>query len=143
MLSYLWPIGLVVLSNIVYHICTKSVPSEANPFATLTVTYLVGAVCSLLLFFLTKSKSSFAVELGRLSWASVVLGVVIVGLEAGFIYAYQAGWQVSTASIVQSSVLTIALVIVGYFLYQESLTWNKLLGIAICMVGLVVLNLKK
>lgn len=143
MLSYLWPIGLVVLSNIVYHICTKSVPSEANPFATLTVTYLVGALCSLLLFFLTKSKSTLAMELSRLSWASVVLGVVIVGLEAGFIYAYQAGWQVSTASIVQSSVLTIALVIVGYFLYQENLTWNKLLGIAICMVGLVFINLKK
>lgn len=143
MFSYLWPIGLVVLSNIIYHICAKSVPTEANPFATLTVTYLVGAVCSLLLFFLTRAKSTLAVELSRLSWASVVLGVVIVGLEAGFIYAYQAGWQVSTASIVQSSVLTVALVIVGYFLYQESLTWNKLLGIAICMVGLVVLNLKK
>lgn len=143
MFSYLWPIGLVVLSNIIYHICAKSVPTEANPFATLTVTYLVGAVCSLLLFFLTRAKSTLAVELSRLSWASVVLGVVIVGLEAGFIYAYQAGWQVSTASIVQSSVLTVALVIVGYFLYQERLTWNKLLGIAICMVGLVVLNLKK
>ena len=142
MLSYLWPIGLVVLSNIIYQICTKSVPDEANPFASLTVTYLVGALCSLILFFLTKAKSSLGMELGRMNWASIVLGVVIVGLEAGFIYAYQAGWQVSTASIVQSAALTVALVFVGYFLYHEALTWNKLLGIAICMVGLVVLNLK-
>ena len=28
-------------------------------------------------------------------------GLVIVGLEVGFIYAYKAGWSVSTASLVQ------------------------------------------
>lgn len=43
MLSYIWPIGLVVISNAVYQICTKSVPEGMNPFASLTVTYLVGA----------------------------------------------------------------------------------------------------
>ena len=103
----------------------------------------MGAVCSLLLFFVTRARTSLTAELSRLNWASVVLGIVIVGLEAGNIYAYQAGWQISTASIVQSSILTIALVFVGYFLYQEGLSWNKLLGIAICMVGLFFLNLKK
>ena len=142
MLSYLWPIGLVVLSNIVYQICTKSVPDEANPFASLTVTYLVGALCSLILFFLTKAKSSLGMELGRMNWASIVLGVVIVGLEAGFIYAYQAGWQVSTASIVQSSFLAIGLLVVGALAYHEALTWNKLVGVLICMVGLIFINMK-
>lgn len=77
-----------------------------------------------------------------MNWAPYALGLVIVGLEVGFIYAYKAGWQVSMASVVQSSFLAIALVIVGALLYHEALTWNKLLGIAICMVGLVFMNLK-
>ena len=142
MLSYLWPIGLVVLSNIVYHICTKSVPDNANPFASLTVTYLVGALCSFLLFFLTKAKSSLGAELGRMNWASIVLGVVIVGLEAGYIYAYQAGWQVSTGSIVQAAFLAVMLILVGALVYREPITWNKIVGIVICLVGLVFINIK-
>lgn len=140
MFSYIWPIALVVLSNVVYHICAKSLPEGASPFASLTVTYLVGAACSLVLYFLTAAEGGLLRELGRLNWAPYVLGIVIVGLEAGFIYAYQAGWQVSTASIVQSAFLTVILVAVGYFLYHEDLTWNKLVGIVICLIGLAFIN---
>ena len=46
MIAFLWPIALVVMSNIVYQICAKSVPSGIHPLASLTVTYLVGAVAS-------------------------------------------------------------------------------------------------
>ena len=80
--------------------------------------------------------------IGKLNWTSFVLGVVIVGLEAGWIYAYQAGWQVSTGFIVQSAFLAAALLLVGYFLYHEALTWNKLAGVAVCLAGLVIINLR-
>lgn len=81
-------------------------------------------------------------EYQKLNWAPIVLGVVIVGLEVGWIYAYKAGWQVSTGFIVQSAFLSTALIFVGYLLYHEALTWNKLAGIGICLVGLVLINLK-
>lgn len=141
MFSYIWPIALVVLSNVVYQICAKSVPEGMNPFASLTVTYLVGAVASGALYFILGGNNLIR-EYQKLNWAPLVLGIVIVGLEAGFIYSYKAGWQVSTASIVQSSFLAIALIFVGYLLYHEALTWNKLLGVGICLVGLVFINLK-
>ena len=48
MFSYIWPLGLVVLSNVFYQICAKSVPDRMNPFASLTITYLVGASASLI-----------------------------------------------------------------------------------------------
>ena len=67
---------------------------------------------------------------------------MIVGLELGFIYAYKAGWQVSVFSVVQSSFLAVALIFVGLLLYQEALSRNKLLGVAICLAGLFVVNLK-
>ena len=53
MTAYIWSIALVVLSNVVYQICAKSVPKEMNPFASLTVTYLVAAAASAILFFLS------------------------------------------------------------------------------------------
>ncbi|MCQ2419528.1 MAG: EamA family transporter [Clostridia bacterium] len=143
MLSFAWPIILVVLSNIVYQICAKSVPDQVSPFASLTVTYLIGAAFSAVMFLVTGKGAGFFKELSKMNWAPFVLGMVIVGLEVGFIYAYKAGWQVSTASIVQSSFLAVALIFVGYFLYHEALTWNKILGVVICLIGLVLINLGK
>ena len=142
MLSYAWPIALVVLSNTVYQICAKSVPEKMNPFASLTVTYLTGAAVSLLLFLLLGNHGSLTEEYSRLNVDPFLLGVAVVGLETGYIYAYKAGWPVSAASIVQSAFLAAALVLVGAWLYREPVTWNKLVGIAFCMIGLAFLNYK-
>ena len=142
MITYIWPIALIVLSNTIYQICAKSVPEGMNPFASLTVTYLVGALASAVLYYVSGSRGNLMKEYGKLNWAPFILGIVIVGLEAGWIYAYKAGWQVSTAFIVQSAFLASALLLVGFFLYHESLTWNKLAGVAICLIGLVFINLK-
>lgn len=141
MLSYVWPIALVVLSNVVYQICAKSVPEGMSPFASLTVTYLIGAIASCALHYVL-AGGSLLQEYHKLNWAPFILGIVIVGLEAGFIFAYKAGWQISTASIVQSSFLAVALIFVGFLLYHETLTWNKLVGVGICLVGLVLINYK-
>ena len=142
MWAYVWPIALVVFANIIYQICAKSVSPDMNPFASLTVTYLVGAAASLVLFFVLSPRGSLLSEYRKLNWAPFVLGIVIVGLEAGWIYAYKAGWQVSVGFIVQSAVLAAALLLVGYFLYHESMTWNKVVGVVVCLVGLVLINLK-
>lgn len=142
MVSYVWPIGLVVCSNIVYQICAKSVPDSASPFAALTITYLVGALCSAMMFYFSGPRSGLWREFSKMNWAPYVLGLVIVGLEVGYIYAYKAGWSVSTAPMVQSAFLAVALVFVGFLLYHEALTWSKLVGIGLCLVGLFFINLK-
>lgn len=90
MFNYVWPIALVVLSNVVYQICAKSVPKDMNPFASLTVTYVVGAIASAILFFILGKNGNPVKEYSRLNWAPFVLGIVIVGLETGRIYLYRA-----------------------------------------------------
>ena len=142
MFSYVWPIALVVLSNVVYQICAKSVPKGMNPLASLTVTYLVGAVASGILYFILNRDGNLIREYGKMNGIPIILGIVIVGLEAGWIYAYKAGWQVSTGFIVQSAFLAVALLFVGYLMYHEALTWNKLVGVGVCLVGLVFINIK-
>lgn len=142
MFSYIWPMALLVLSNTVYQICTKSVPDGADPMAVLTVTYAVGAVASAALYFALNRSGDLLHEYGKLNWAPFVLGIVIVGLEAGWIYAYKAGWEVSVGFIVQSAFLAVTLMFTGYLMYHETLTWNKLAGAAICMIGLAVINMK-
>ena len=92
------------------------------------------------LFFALNRGGNLVHEYGKLNWAPIILGIVIVGLEVGWIYAYKAGWQVSMGFIVQSAFLATALLLIGFFLYHEALTWNKLVGVAICLVGLVFIN---
>lgn len=144
MQSYLWPVGLVVLSNIFYQISAKGIPANLDPFASLTLVYVIAAVVSLVLFYLLGNGDGIGIikEYAKLNWAPFVLGVVIVGLEVGWILAYKMGCPVSTGYIMASVALAILLIPIGYFLYKEGITWNKLVGIAICLVGLVFLNIK-
>ena len=142
MFNYIWPLAMVVIANIVYQICAKSVPADLNPFASLTVTYGVGMVMSFVLYFVSNKGGSLIAEYGKLNWVPFVFGIVLVGLEVGFIYAYKAGWQVSTAAIVQSAFLAVALIIVGALLYHEAVTWNKVVGVVVCLIGLVFINYK-
>ena len=140
---YAWPIGLIVLSNIFYHITTKTTPHEANAFLSLTVTYLVGGAVSFLVYFMTAGKgSTLKQELMNLNWSSFVLGIAIIGLEAGFIFAYRTGWKVNAAQLVASSILAIALIFVGFFLFKENITLRHIIGILVCIAGLVIINLK-
>lgn len=140
MLAYIWPLALVVVSNTVYHVCAKSVPDDMNPLAAVTVTYLVAALFTGVLYFVLNRGGSLTGELRRINWAPILLGFVIVGLEVGSIYVYKAGWPISIAYILESAFIAIALIFVGYFLYKEGITWNKLLGAAVCLGGLALMN---
>ena len=142
MFAYIWPLGLVIISNVFYQICAKSVPGGMNPFASLTITYLVGAFASLMLYFLLGKSGNIFEEYAKVNWAPFVLGLAIVGLEVGYIYAFKAGWPVSTAQIVQSAILAVILIFIGYLLFKEQITWNKIVGIFVCLIGLGLINLQ-
>lgn len=142
MFGYIWPLGLVVLSNVFYQICAKAVPEKMDPFASLTITYMIGAAASLVLYFALNRGGNILQEYQKTNWAPFLLGLVIVGLEVGYIYAYKAGWPVSVAQIVQATVLAVILIFVGYMLYKEAITWNKIVGILVCLAGLGIINMK-
>ena len=130
----------IILSNIVYQICAKGVPKDMDAMASMTITYLVGAVCSAIMYFVMNKNGNLLQEYAKMNWAPFFLGVSVVGLEVGFIYAYKNGWAVSTASLVQSAFLAVALIIVGAVLYREAITANKVIGIVICLIGLYFIN---
>lgn len=140
MFAYIWPIALVVASNILYQICAKGIPKDMDTMASMTVTYLVGAACSAVMFFVMNPQGSLLREYAKLNAAPFLLGVCVVGLEVGFICAYKIGWPVSTASTVQSAFLALALLPVGALLYRETVTPGKILGVLIVLVGLWFIN---
>jgi len=135
-----WPIALIVLSNIFYNVCSKSTPKAVNPLASLTITYGIGTIFSGILYFALNRGGSLLREYRQANWSAFVLGLAIVGLEAGSIYMYKAGWNVSTGQLVYSSILAVILIFVGTVFYREPITWTKTGGILICMIGLYLIN---
>ncbi len=136
------PIIIIVLSNTFYNICAKSTPNNVNTFASLSVTYIIGAICSVILFYATSKDGSLVSEFQKLNWTSFVLGIAIVGLEAGFVMLYRAGWNISTGQVITSVLLAVVLIFVGYFIYKEPFDLKKILGIILCMCGLYLINKK-
>ncbi len=140
-MAYLWPLLLVVTSNTVYHICAKSLPERVDPLASLTVTYLIGAIFSGVLYFAAnRGSADLLKEYSGMNWAPYVLGLAVVGLEAGSMHAYKAGWPVSAFQVTSAAAIAAILVLVGYLLYHEAITVNKLVGLALCVAGLFFLN---
>ena len=85
MFNYIWPIALVVFSNVIYQICAKSVPEGMNPLASLTITYLVAAAVSGILYFSLSKDPNLIHEYSKTNWVPFAFGFVLVGLEVGYL----------------------------------------------------------
>lgn len=141
MWNYIWPALLVVGSNVVYHVTAKETPQAANAFLSLTVTYLVGAVFTLGLYLATAAGQQDVLrDLKNLNWTSYLLGLVIVGLEAGNLYLYRAGWKISLGSLVCNLSVAAVLLIVGVLFYKEALGNKQIIGLTLCVAGLIFIN---
>ena len=139
--NLIWPILIVIASNTFYNVCMKSMPGDVNPFGALMVTYLVATIISALIFVFMVGPSNAGVEVSKINWTSIILALAIVGLELGYVFVYRAGWSVSTASVVANIGLACVLLLVGYFLYQENVSIKEILGIIVCMFGLILINI--
>lgn len=141
MWNMFYPISIIVISNVVYNICAKSTPDNVNAFASLTVTYLVAAGVSFATFLISSKGKNIFTELGKTNWTTFVLGIVIIGLELGYILAYRNGWPMSTASVTANIALAIALIVVSLVFYKETITVKQIAGIVLCGGGLVLINI--
>ena len=137
---YVFSIILIVASNVLYNICQKSTPANANPFLSLFFTYLTAAGLTIIAILFTSSGKNLWPAVRELNWTSAVLGISIVGLEFGYLMAYRSGWNISIGSLVANILLAIALIPVGILVYKEGFAVGKILGVVLCLAGLVLIN---
>jgi drug/metabolite transporter (DMT)-like permease len=135
-------IALVVVSNVAYHLFQKATPADVNPMAALTVSYGVALLVCLILLPFFPPPAGASSSLAGVSWASVGLGLSVVGLELGFLLAYRAGWPISLAALLANVMVGMLLLPIGLVLLREKLSWVNLLGIAVCLAGIILVNIK-
>ena len=130
-----------MLSSIFYHVFVKLIPANANPAVSLAVAYLTSLILCAGLLFLYPVDRSIIQEIKKLYWATVGLALALVGLELGFLLAYRAGWKISTAAIIVNVAATLLLVPVGMLLFKQKLSPINMVGIVVCVAGLVMVNM--
>lgn len=136
----LLPIAVAVFANVLYHIASKSIPAEQNAFMGLVVNYATALLASAILFLLTPHEK-ILVEAARSNWACILMGLSITGVEAAFVMIYRAGGELSTASLIVSILIALAMLIVGGVFYHEQITAQKIFGAALCIAGVIMLSL--
>ena len=133
-------ITLAVAANVFYHIASKSIPAEQNAFMGLIVNYATAFLASAILFFLTPHEK-ILIEAAKTNWACILMGLSITGVEVGFIMIYRAGGELSTASLIVSILIALAMLAVGGIFYHEQISAQKLFGAALCIAGVIILSL--
>jgi len=134
---------LTIISNVLYHIFLKLLPSGTHPAVSLIVAYGSALVACLLYLLLFPPAEGLLPAMRKVSWVNIALGLAIVGLELGFILAYRAGWNISLAGIVSASAVALILLPVGLLAFKERISPINVLGVALCIGGLVLVNIGK
>ena len=132
----LFALTIAVAGQVLYHVTQKSVAAGAHPVISLLVFYLVAALATLPLFWLFPVTDPLSAEIGKLNWAVVGVSVSIVLIEIGFLLAYRAGGELSTAFVTTTAVVAISTLLLGSVMFGEALSVTKIGGVALCLAGI-------
>lgn len=143
MFLFYFSITLAIVSSALYHFTAKSTPSNVNFTVSLLVTYAVALVVTLFTFFFLPAKNGVMNEIKKLNWASIGLAIAIVGIEFGFLLTYRSGWNLGIAAVLVNVVASLILIPVAILFFKDKITWINILGILVCLAGIVMLNWKR
>jgi len=115
-------IGLIVASNVLYHVSQKSNPAGAHPLLSVAVTYAAALLVTLLLWPFYPGGAPKLAGRAKLNWATLGVAVSAVGIEIGFLLAYRTGWSINIGSLVVSVAVALLLIPTGALLFREHLS---------------------
>jgi multidrug transporter EmrE-like cation transporter len=133
-------LSLAILCTVAYHLVLKLTPAGAHPLLSLMVTYALVTLLFGAALLVAPAGFEWRQELRQLNWTALALAVAIVGLDLGFLYLYRGGFDVSLGALVTQSAAALLLLVIGVAAFRERLSTANVLGLALCVVGLWLVN---
>ena len=130
---------VVVAASVLYHVGQKSAGDARSPYAVLAVAYAVALALTLALWMATEWPAGGGTGPWRLRWG-LLIGVAIVGIEAGFALAYRVGWSLSTTALLANTSVGVLLAVTGFVVLREDPSGTRLAGMAFSLLGVVLLG---
>lgn len=135
-------LAIAITGQVLYHVTQKSVSASAHPVVSLLAFYLVAALLTLPLFWVFPMQGPVVEELGKLNWAVYGVAASIVLIEIGFLLAYRAGAELSSAFVLTSAVVTVSTLLIGLAFFSEAISMTKAAGILLCLCGIGMISWK-
>lgn len=135
------PVLLMIGSNLAYTVTAKVTPADIDPFASVSLTYLVCIAYALVMFFITSKEKNYVRAIKKANWTAPTLGACLVFLEVSTILLFRVGWDLSVGMLAAYVLLAVVLVFVGRIVYKETLTPKRLIGIALSLAGVVMIGI--
>lgn len=143
-MSYFFPPILVVLGLVVYQVSQKSTDKEANPFVVVIMAYLIGiAACIGAYFLFPKQEAASVPMIKTVVWSALGIGLGAAAIEIGFMLAYRAGWNLSLLPVSVNVCGAVLLILIGLIAFRETLSLEKIIGVLLCIGGLVLITIRK
>ena len=138
--NYLAPAVLMIGSRVPYMIIQKVTTENIDPYISLCLCYSVCLIVVIGMYFLTKKGHKFLPELKKINWTAPVFGICLVCMDVSVLLMFRMGWNLSVGSVLLYVLLAIALVIVGAVFYKEKVTLKRLIGIVMCIAGVILIS---
>ena len=137
-MSALLSLAAVVVSGVVYHLAQKTA-GTAHPWRILSVAYGAAFVVSAVLASASGPSASAGSTRG-IALTGGRIGLAVFGVEAGYFFVYRSGWPLSSASVVASVSIALALALLGVFRFDETLSATRATGLGLAVIGVVLIT---
>ena len=128
---------------VTYQAISKLLPTDISPFLINAYASAIGVVVMVILYLLTSPTKSLSLGSNSL-WLAMGIGVLISLGNAAIIQAYGLGAPQSSFTSVFYPLLIAYALVVGLFFWNERLNWYQMLGVALSIIGvLLVLYFKR
>ena len=136
------PLALIVGSVVLYQVSTKLLPKGLNHWHALMLFYALALILTLMMTLFDRPTRSLLEDLQKLNWAVPLVALSIVGIELGWILAFRAGAGLSLTGLIVNVAVAVIVIPIGLLLFKEKISLVNLAGIALCLIGLVLISRK-
>lgn len=143
-MSYFLAPVLIVAGLVVYQLAQKSTAHSANPFVVVIMAYVIGIIACIGGYFLFPRADTEIVPMMRtVIWSALGIGLGATAIEIGFMLAYRAGWNLSLLPVSVNVFGAVLLILIGLIAFREALSIEKMIGVLMCIGGLILIAVKR
>ena len=143
-MNYFFAPILIIVGLLVYQISQKSADESVNPFIVIILAYSIGiVVCIGGMFLFPRENAALLPTIKSVGLTALGIGLGATAIEMGFLLAYRAGWDVSFLPLSVTVASTVLLIFIGIYAFREQISVEKIVGVLLCLGGLVLITLKR
>ena len=138
----LGPLALIVGSVVLYQVSTKLLPKGLNHWHALMLFYALALMLTVVMTLFDRPTRSLLEDMRKLNWAVPLVALSVVGIELGWILVFRAGAGLSLTGLIVNVAVAVIVIPIGLLFFSEKISLVNVAGMALCLIGLVLIAQK-